>query len=234
MEINDSIFVKNLRGRTISILNALQLTTEELKERIFEKEGIPGNQQLLIFSGKQLEDGRLLKDYGIANEKLVHLVLRLRGGGEYGFHFNGLNEKKLGKLTKDGPDYRQIRRGLNLTATCASPQCVETRGQKVIIMLGMKENEKSFNIPKEIANATCPMCHVKVSDTVKNLIFYDCHYRIKGQKLINGKYTDEGKFKDEGDTPPESENNYVTFDEGPDAKWAYLKVKVTKLQNKPV
>lgn len=74
------IFIKTLQGKTLTLDVSDNDSIASIKNKIFEKEGIPIEQQRLVFNGKQLEDNQTIADYNIEENSNIHLVLRLRGG----------------------------------------------------------------------------------------------------------------------------------------------------------
>ncbi|XP_016098462.1 NEDD8 isoform X2 [Sinocyclocheilus grahami] len=72
--------LETLTGKEIEIDIEPTDKVERIKERVEEKEGIPPQQQRLIYSGKQMNDEKTAADYKIQGGSVLHLVLALRGG----------------------------------------------------------------------------------------------------------------------------------------------------------
>mmetsp|Transcript_73416 Transcript_73416/g.147842 ORF Transcript_73416/g.147842 Transcript_73416/m.147842 type:complete len:131 (+) Transcript_73416:92-484(+) len=74
------LMVKTLDGKTVTVEAEEEDTIEDIKNKIMEKEGVPVDQQRLIFGGKQLDSDKTLADYDVQEDSTFHMVLRLRGG----------------------------------------------------------------------------------------------------------------------------------------------------------
>ena len=74
------IFVRLLKGSSITINTQPSATVRNVFKQIWEREGIPPAYVRLIFGGKQLEPGRMLAEYDVQKGSTLHLVMRLSGG----------------------------------------------------------------------------------------------------------------------------------------------------------
>lgn len=131
------LFVKTLTGKTITVDVNEGDTIETLKQKINEKEGIPTDQQRLIFSGKQMEDERTLSDYGVTNGATMHLVLRLRGGMQ--LFVKTLTGKTITVDVNEGDTIETLKQKIN------EKEGIPTDQQRLIFSGKQMEDERTLS-----------------------------------------------------------------------------------------
>ena len=241
------IFLLTLTGKTITLDVDPFDTIENLKDKIQDKEGIPIDQQRLLFDEKdynypyikkiisdgklcpkQLEDHRFIKDYNIKDKSTLLIVLRLRGGefGNSGKVFT--DPEKVGpkgiKFSSNAPFYRAVSKGMNLFGICENKNCLAFK-KEVIHKFGFGTfdliNDMKYNPP------VCPSCEFGLRD-VTTCAFWQCKYSYVGVKYENKKlqdvnYSNSNSKKDEVDyfDPGENGENNST--------WLELKITAKKI-----
>ncbi len=175
------VWVKTLTGKRITINVSPFDTIEIVKNKIQDKEGIPPDQQRIIFCGCQLEDHEMIYECDIIEESVLHLVLRLRGGGDGGRSFVDIsNEKSAINLewSTSAPDWRVAKPGLCLEGICMNFGCCAF-GRQVIMNIGMG----TFDLMLDTEKCKCPMCNEFVEP--KSCGFNICYYTFSGIKTAS-------------------------------------------------
>ncbi|KAI7823194.1 ubiquitin-related domain-containing protein [Gamsiella multidivaricata] len=208
-----AIAMRTLTGKTIHLTCNRQDIIMDIKTMVQEMEGIPPDQQRLIFAGERLEDEDTLEDYNIADGSILHLVLRLRGGGHapgIGLKFSDVSELsgvRRYEFSLSVPPGRTVLPGTNVECKC---KC--SSSYRVIC----PKRFGAIELSKE--QFTCPNCKSSKRITPVTVGFVRCKYRFHGIKATGEQYTSD--WKDVTD-----EDCYQLFSPDNQALWKRLVIE---------
>jgi large subunit ribosomal protein L40e len=177
------IQVKTLTGYCIPIYIESTDTVLRLKNLICEKEGIPADQQRLIYGGYQLIDNKTLMEYKIEDGSIVHLVLRLRGGGCASFaDVTNRDAFQNHNWSSDAPVWRRAMPGLAIEGLCDNRACEAFR-HMVIVNQGFRDFD--LIVDRDKGGVCCPLCKTAVKPVTCG--FNNCWFKFVGQKAGTSK-----------------------------------------------
>ena len=164
------VFVKTLTNKIFPLWVETTDTVESVKLKIEQSEGIPVDQQRLIVRGKQLEDGRTLCDHNIFKHDILHLMLRLRGGGEGpAMPFAPMDKSQTLNWSQDAPD------GVTIEGICRNEKCL-ANGHAVIS--NHYYSDVTLHAGVKSTSSYCPSCGQEVIPMTCG--FNNCWYRFVG------------------------------------------------------
>jgi len=186
-------------------------TVEDLKGMLLDHNGFSRDDQTIQFGGRNLVDGRTLSDYGLQEGSTIQLQLKLRGGTMSSFSFNKMEKTNIIKFGTTAPKWRYVGEGITFFGPCMNVNC-KVQKDTVYVTSG-------FGVFYMVEHKIfCPMCGEKVK--VDNCGFYNCNVEVvgelKSEKEVKKSFT-------------RKEHNFLTFEDGDNEEYLYLKFIVKRL-----